>query len=384
LDLSQATQLLTWLDEEHRKDKALLMALRSQTEVQEAQLTEQARQLQEIQASLARIESVLPRFQQLDTTIQGIRTEFANLVAKQTAEQEGLEEKRTQVERQESEAIARIIRQVQERVEALGSYENTITVLRDEDSKLRSKLTEAFEQLSELSKRVAAQPPRLDLLESGSQVMRDALAQNRLALENLNNDQLQLKAALDTLGPRLDGKTEQMQLALQELSQRRRMELDELRGKQQDQARLVEELSKEVKATQAPLARWADQMEEFAEQFERNRKTMYDLRELEKQVRQQGNEMAELQRIAAERQRAELREWQDNQIRVDEEQAIHLQQLEAWQQKAIETLKSLEERLEQNQQDVQARSDELWQAWAAFSQGQIGLVESFVKQRGKR
>jgi chromosome segregation ATPase len=210
------------------------------------------------------------------------------------------------------------------------------------------------------------------------------LGENRLALEELNNDHLQLKAALDALGPRLDGKIEQIQAALQDVGQRRRAELDELRVKQQDQARLVEELDRGSKAAQTSLSRWANQMEEFAEQFERNRKTMYDLRELEKQVREQGKEMAELQRIAAERTRAELREWQDNQIRVDEEQTIHLQQLEAWQQKAIEALKSLEEGLEHSQQDVQARSDELWQAWAAFVQGQIALAESIVKQRGKR
>jgi chromosome segregation ATPase len=213
--------------------------------------------------------------------------------------------------------------------------------------------------------------------------MRDALAENRLALEDLNNDHLQLKAALDTLGPRLDTKIEQVQLALQELSQRQRGELDQVQARLQDQARVIEDLDKEVKTVQAPLTRWTNQMEDFAEQMERNRKTMYDLRELEKQVRQQGKEMAELQRLAAERQRAELREWQDNQTRVDEEQAIHVQQLEAWQQNAKETLKSLEERLEQNRQDVQVRSDEFWQVWTAYMQGHIGLVESIVKQRRK-
>ena len=242
MDLSQATQLLTWLDEEHRKDKALLMALQSQSEVQKSQLTEQARQLQEIQAALARIESRLPRFEQLDTAVQGIRGEFSNLIARQTAEQEGLEEKRIQAERQESEAVARIIRQVQDRVDSLGTYENTIEVLRDEDSKLRSKVTEAFEQIDQLSKNLAVQPPRIEHLEQEAKAIRETLAANRLALEDLNNKQMQAKAALDTLGPRLDAKTEQIQLALDELIERRRTELNELRVKQQDQARPIEEL----------------------------------------------------------------------------------------------------------------------------------------------
>lgn len=383
MDLTQATQLLTWLDEEHRKDKALLMALQSQSEVQKSQLTEQARQLQEIQAALARIESQLPRFEQLETAMQGIRGEFSNLIARQTAEQEGLEEKRIQSERQESEAVARIIRQVQDRVDSLGTYENTIEVLRDEDSKLRSKVTEAFEQIDQLTKHLAVQPPRIEHLEQEATVIRETLAANRLALEDLNNKQMQAKAALDTLGPRLDAKTEQIQLALEELAERRRTDLNELRVKQQGQTRSVEELDQRVTSLQAPMARWANQMEEFTEQFERNRKTMYDLRELERQVRQQGKEMLELQRVTAERQRTELREWQDDQARIDEQQNIHLQQIEAWQVKTTETLQALEESLAQNREDIEACSDELWKVWAAYLQGHIGLMESIIKQRGK-
>ncbi len=383
MDLTQATQLLTWLDEEHRKDKALLMALQSQSEVQKSQLTEQARQLQDIQAALARIENKLARFEQLETAMQGIRGEFSNLVARQTAEQEGLEEKRMQAERQESEAIARIIRQVQDRVDSLGTYENTIEVLRDEDSKLRSKVTEAFEQIAESSKHLAVLPPRIKLLEQEAAVVRETLAANRLALEDLNDKLMQAKAALDTLGPRLDNKTEQTQLALEELIERRRTELNELRVKQQDQTRSIEELDQRVTSLQAPMARWANQMEEFTEQFERNRKTMYDLRELERQVRQQGKEMLELQRVTAERQRTELREWQDDQARIDEEQSIHLQQIEAWQLKTAETLKALGESLDQNRESIEACSDELWKLWTAYMQGEIGLMESIIKQRGK-
>ena len=383
MDLTQATQLLTWLDEEHRKDKALLMALQSQSEVQKSQLREQARQLQEIQAALARIESQLPRFEQLETAMQGIRSEFSNLVARQTAEQEGLEEKRIQAERQESEAIARIIRQVQDRVDSLGTYENTIAVLHDEDSKLRSKVTEAFEQITELSKHMAVQSPRIGQLEQEVSVIRDALAANRLALEDLNSKQMQTKAALDTLAPRFDTKIEPIQLALEGLIERQRTELDDLQAKLQGQTRSMEALDQRVTSLQAPMARWANQMEEFTEQFERNRKTIYDLRELERQVRQQGKEMLELQRVTAERQRTELREWQDDQARVDEEQNVRLQQVEAWRPRIAETLKALEERLDQNRQDIEACSDELWKAWAAYLQGEIGLMESIIKQRGK-
>jgi hypothetical protein len=153
--------------------------------------------------------------------------------------------------------------------------------------------------------------------------------------------------------------------------------------KQQDQARLIEELGKEVKAAQAPIARWTTQMEDFAAQFERNRQTVYQLRELERQVRQQGKEMAEVQRLSADRQKAELREWQDNQARVDEQQSLRLDQLETWRPKVTEALSKLGERLDQTNRDVEINSDRLWQAWAEYTKGQLELANHIAKQRGK-
>lgn len=381
MDLNQVTQLLSWLDEEHRKDKALLMTLQSQIDTQKAQHTEQARQLQEIQATLARIEGQLPRLAQLDAAIQGVRTEFSGLLAKHAAEQTVGEEMRTRSDKLEAESLARIVRQVQERVESIASFENIATALRDEDSKLRGEVTRAFGQLTDLSKRLAGQDERLDLLAQDGQSFRDGLTNLRLAHEDWsNNKHMALKAAVEALGPRLETKLEQLQSTMDELSKRQQEDINTLQLKQQEWDRRVEELSAGVKAAQLPIARWAKQLEEFANQFERNRKTLYDLRELERQIRQQGNEVLELQRLAAERQRTELREWQDNQVRVDEEQAARLERLESWQKKATGTWQNLEERLEQNHKEIEACAGELWQVWSQYIQAQARVLDG-IKQK---
>lgn len=383
MDLNQVTQLLTWLDEEHRKDKALLMALQSQIEAQKAQLIEQARQLQEIQAALPRIEGQLPRLTQLDTAIQGVRSEFSTLLAKHAAEEDVREELRTRNDKLEAESLARIVRQVQERVESIASFDNIAAALREEDSKLRAELTRALDQFVSLNKRLAAQDERLDLLAQDGQTLRDGLTALRLAHEDWsNNKHMALKATVEALGPRLDARMEQLQAALDELSKRQKEDINALQLKQQEWDRRIEELSAEIKAAQSPIARWTKQLEDFANHFERNRKTLYDLRELEKQIRQQGNEVLELQRLAAERQRTELREWQDNQMRVDEEQAARLERLEAWQKKATTAWQSLEERIEQNRKEIEANANELWQAWSQYIQAQARILDSTKQKKG--
>jgi chromosome segregation ATPase len=382
LDLNQVTQLLTWLDEEHRKDKASLMALQSQIDTQKTQLTEQARQLQEIQATLLRIEGQLPRLAQQDAAIQGVRAEFSGLLAKHAAEQDVRDETRTRSDKLEAESLARIVRQVQERVESIASFESIAATLRDEDSKLRGEITRVLDQFADLNKRLTAQDERLDLLAQDGQSFREGLTNLRLAHEEWsNNKHMALKAAVEVLGPRLDTKIEQLQLALDQVSKRQQDDLNALQLKQQEWDRRVEELSAELKTVQPLIARWTKQLEDFANQFERNRKTLYDLRELERQIRQQGNEVLELQRLAAERQRTELREWQDSQVRVDEEQAARLERLESWQKKITGSWQSLEERLEQNHKDIEASANELWQVWSEYSQAQARILDGMKQKK---
>ena len=382
LDLNQASQLLTWLDEEHRKDKALLLKLQGQIDAQQVQLTEQARQLQEMQGILTRIEGQLPNLTQLEDSVQSVRAEFNNLLEKYAAEQKAREEQRARAEKLENEVRAKFMRQLQEQIDAFGSLDSTVAALRAEDKKLRDELTKVQSQLSEVSTRSDTQNQRMTSLTKDGQALREGLTSAKSAHEDLNSKSMALKASFDSLVLRLDTKIEQLQSALEEINKQRQTDLGPLQLKQQEQARAVEEVKKEMKTIQLQMARWTKQMEEFTAQFEQNRKTLYDLHELERQMRQQGNELLELQRVAAERQRTELREWQDNQVKVDEEQTARLEQLESWQQKATETLESLQEHLEQYRRDLEIRSEELWQAWAEYMQGQIKVLESIIQQRG--
>jgi chromosome segregation ATPase len=382
LDLSQATQLLTWLDEEHRKDKAMLMALRSQVEAQKVQLKEQAHQLQEIEALLGRFEGQFAKVPAFEESLQDVRTEFAGLLAKHATEHEVIEETRTKTQQLETEGLARIVHEVQERVEVLGSVDKIKGLIREEASSLRSELTQAVAKLSETAKRLEAQESRLDLVEQDAPLFRDGLTNARLGHEDLHEKTMALKATVENTGTALNAKIEQLQGFVERMDKRRWSELEALQVKQQEQARLVGDLEKDMKALQTPIERWTKQMKAFTEQFERSRKALYDLRELEKQVRQQGNEVLELQRLAADRMRTEVREWQDSQIRVDEEQTAHLEQLEAWQRKTVETLQSLEERIEQNRQEIDTCSDRLRQTWTEYVQTHLAFLDSVVKRRG--
>jgi len=221
----------------------------------------------------------------------------------------------------------------------------------------------------------------LAVLTQETQGSRDGLAANRLEHEALNAQHLSLKAVVEALGTRLQTQLDQFRSGLEAEAKAQQAGVNTLQLKLQEWDRRQEELSAEFRSSQPPLARWNKQLEEFAAQFDRNRKTLYDMQELEQQIRQQGSEVAELQRLAVERQRTELREWQDNQVRVDDEQTARLVRLETWQTKSATVAQSLEDRLQQNKQAIQACSDELWQVWTKFIQAQAKVLDGLKQEK---
>jgi peptidoglycan hydrolase CwlO-like protein len=57
MNLNQLTQMVTWLDEERRRDKTELAKLQQQVESLAAEIAEQARRIQELEEKLARTQA---------------------------------------------------------------------------------------------------------------------------------------------------------------------------------------------------------------------------------------------------------------------------------------------------------------------------------------
>jgi len=68
MNLEQAVQLLNWLDEEHRKDKAQIAELASQLTQQYTQVAGLNKTVQDLEERLARLQSQSLRFTQLEQT----------------------------------------------------------------------------------------------------------------------------------------------------------------------------------------------------------------------------------------------------------------------------------------------------------------------------
>ncbi|MDY7040282.1 MAG: hypothetical protein SVX38_05425, partial [Chloroflexota bacterium] len=102
MDLNQATQMITWLDEERRRDRADLVKAQQRLEGQAGQIEDLTNSVQSLEGRLASTTARIARAERLEQTIEQLRNEITLMIQKQ-------EEERRQEEREA--ARARLIEQ---------------------------------------------------------------------------------------------------------------------------------------------------------------------------------------------------------------------------------------------------------------------------------
>ena len=79
MDTAQIAQMVNWLDEEHRRDRAEIARLQQRLEAQSSDIVEQARRIQELEARLAGTQAHLTKFGQIEHSIQNTKLEITDL-----------------------------------------------------------------------------------------------------------------------------------------------------------------------------------------------------------------------------------------------------------------------------------------------------------------
>jgi chromosome segregation ATPase len=200
LELTQATQMLRWLDDEHRKDKQALVEMQKRIDSQnelilslgrrltelearlaatqsnlpridalEANLDQtrnsQGRRLEELDARIAAAQTSLQRFDTVETNMQQVRTEAGALLPRFEHELQLALEQSAQARAVERERDTRAINEVRLLLEPLPEIQRRLTALTSEDRRLNDQFPPLQTQLDKLALALEAIPPRLQYLE---------------------------------------------------------------------------------------------------------------------------------------------------------------------------------------------------------------------------
>jgi len=317
MEPTQTAQMVAWLDEERRKDKALIAKLEERTSSQAALLEDQARRIQALEGELAALRSTTPTISFFDETISRLRSELNVALEQAESRRNAVEQDAKKVRELDREAMTRALDDI--RQEVSNRLERELQPRKAEEERLARVAAELQSYADHLSRNLEEFERTLAFLE-------EQRRQDSRRLSDINGELLELTK-------RMEGQQSKAEL-LEELGRRNERSLNELSGtmmefKQQRQSWMEQEalaaqkreqimgdMVRRMDAFAEDMASFAKQVENWSETHRAMKKGLDDFNRLVDRVERRLNEVSEMQRLSEERFRTEWEEFlQDDQKR---------------------------------------------------------------------
>ncbi len=352
-----------WLDEERRKDKALLGRLEEKLAGAEAALAAQGKQMQELSAQLAR---VYTKFQpgQIEELLAHHREDLQRTVESLEKRRLDAEEKGAKLRASEREANERALADMHRQLAALAELQRAAESRREEQVRLSNALQEARKTLDGLVRR---DEERVRVFAA----MEETRRQDIHRLGDIQGEMQALRQKFNESGARLE--------AMETGARRTETRLGELSGAdlerrnaaavwQEQQNALSTERDRQWKewertlgALAASMKDYAERMETYAETYRAMRQGLDDWREQTQHTEQRLHEMEELLRLTTDRLRQEWgtfladdqKRWGAHSLSADDRWREH----DRREQKALDRLTRAEDLLGDAADQAQARQE---------------------------
>jgi len=315
MELAQLAQMVSWLDEEHRRDRAEIARLQQRIEAQSSDVIEQARRIQELEAKLASTQGHLTKFNQIEQAIQNAKGELGSLV-------ERAEEARSQAAREversrlgDREALSREISEVRRELPRIARLEEAIDLRSVEDQRLAELIMGVRNQIGGLAKEIEERTRQIPFLAEQRTSDTKRIAQ-------LQQETVELFKRTEAVAGRLPLFEEGIRRNAAEF-EKIPPQVDTLR---EQQAAFMEKMRAMVVDREQVLTRWQETIEEqksivnqsyervqsFAQQIDVSRRAVNEMQEFKDMILREQAQVQELQRLAEERIRREMDEFRED------------------------------------------------------------------------
>lgn len=382
MDLTQLAQMVTWLDEEHRRDRAEIARLQQRIEAQSADIIEQARRIQELEGRLAGTQAQLTRFNQIEQSIQNTKTELVGLVERAYEERVSGQRELERARMSDREMLSREVSEVRRELPRIARLEESIQVRVVEDERLSELIMGVRNQIGGLSKEIEERTRQIPFLVEQRTSDTKRIAQ-------LQQETVELfKRTEATAGriPLLDEMIRKTGLEFEKLPP----QIDQLR---EEQVKFMERTRVMVVEREQVITRWQETIEEqktlvqqsyervqnFAQQIEVARRAVNEMQEFKDLILREQGQVTELQRLAEERIRREMDEFREDYEK--KRRKIELRQEHLWSEQDKHN-REVVERFPPLQHDIKIMEslvDQVWKAQEAYGNYVLTMANSWLE-----
>jgi len=374
MDLTQLSQMVAWLDEEHRRDREELAKLDQRLASMAVEKQEQARRIQDLESRLASTHAQLTRFTQIEQALQQLKNEVVVLLDKQTEARLQAEREAERARLGDREALSRSVAEIRKELPRLSRFEEDLVTRQAEDQRLGEMVLALRQSVNNVSK-------DLDERTRALPYMVEQRAQDNKRIAQIQAENVDLLKRADAIANRVPPLEERLQRLEKEL-QRIQPIPDQLRQDQAafidtqklaevDRTRQMSQWEQDFAQQREMLEKHGVRLREFEVRYEAAGRALKALEEFQAQIVHGQKQVSELQRLAEERQRKELAEWQaENEQRWKKEQLrwdYTIQEQQKVNQKFTDRFPPIEKLIALLQREIEA----LWRLHEATSAAQL-------------
>ena len=359
MDLNQATQMLTWLDEERRQDKVELARLQEQVRNQSAEIAEQAKRIQELEGKLAGTQVQLSKIERLDDFLQQFKDEIVLLVEKYDQQRRQAEKEARHLRQMDRENQSTALAEIKKGLQKLNRLEQELQIRQAEDKRLGEAVLNIQQELADVAK--ASEDRTRSMAYLGAQREQDTrrlaeLQEETSQLLTRSEAQARKLELLEDSARRLESQAAEWQPFQSALKQEQMRLMETQQLNEQQRQRQMDGWAEELNEYRMKMEEYTSRMQRFAELYEENKKALEVLEKFEQRLKWTQSELMELQRLAEQRQKEHLEEWRmENEKRWRKETLSWERQWreQARRDEALETLlKQVEKQTEWNRSQI--------------------------------
>jgi chromosome segregation ATPase len=309
MDLTQALQTVSWLDQERRKDKATIAKLEERLKEQERRITRRASQIEELRSSLARVEGQLSQIAEFEQMVSNYKKEMTFQLEQRDEAWRKERAEASRLRRLEHEAMKEHLNRLEKELRVLPRYDEQLSARQAEEERMSEKIQRLEAVIPDLEKRIEEPTNAVSYLE-------ERRRSDHRRITEVEKDIPELHGRIENLAQKLP--------LIEQSVQKQQPRIEAAIQAVKKYEKPIEELRISDFQREQRMQIYLDQAEEVAEELERIREQTYGFIERRQQVKRalsalekfktrierRQDEMAERQRVAEERIEREWEEWQ--------------------------------------------------------------------------
>lgn len=362
MEITQLEQMIRWLDEERKRDKAQIAALSERLEQQSQLIQGQATELQSARQELITLQTDVRRTDDYPVMIENSQRDLSGALEalKVQARRERLDADQTR--RGEIEMLNDMIADVEKRIRPLFRLDEQLSARAAGEERLQLQVQTLTNALSDLTKRTEDRLQSIVYLEEQRRADTRRLAElegELPALRKRGDEQVARLARLEDNIRKLPARVDEAVEVVKSYDPR----IEELRVADFQREQRVKKYLEQAEVVEGEVQRLVEQTQRYALLYNQNKQALDSLAAFEGRLEKRQNEIAEMQRITEDRLLRQWEEWQAGFARdwqkrtVSEEDRWRRQDVEN--QKAATHLAQVDEQMELHYGEIVALWEEL-------------------------